>query len=198
VTAPDGAVDADESGIPAAWFPHSVKPDAASFEFVDAVPAYLKAHRTAEGSRYLDAKAATEKAAERQPQCGEHRAEVEARRAAVKQAYAERWAEWKKAAEQRRAEWKQARAERRAAMKAAGAERRAEWKARHQADRWNAGSDGERQVRQWHGDGERGVGERGVGERGDRGHHAGFRGNPGGDFERHAHHGDGHGGHGHR
>ena len=174
VKAPDGDVDAGESGIPATWFPHSVKPDAASFDFVNAVPAYLKAHRTAEGARYLDAKAATEKAAERRPQWGEHRAEVEARRAAVKQAYAERWAEWKKAAEQRRAEWKQARAERRAAMKEAAAERRAEWKAAHRraaADHraeWRDRSDGEQRARAWHRDGERG-------DRGDRGEFRGHR-----------------------
>jgi hypothetical protein len=164
---PDGEVEPAEAGLPAWLYPHSPRPDAATFDISSTLPALLAA-RTDDGMRYLDAaqirqlrEAAAVRAEALAARVAAARAEALAARAAAQNAAAD-------GAAQLAAARADAYAARRAAARDAArdaaadrAERRARWQARWEADRdrdrsgWNR-SRGDRDDR---GDRNRGGGE---------------------------------------
>jgi hypothetical protein len=111
---PDGETDLTKAGLPAGWLPQNVRPDAATFALVSALPAQLRAWKTEHGMRYLDKAADVEKTDPATAAGPEHaaavRAAVEQRAAklkAAREAAAERRADRRERAEAERAEWKQ-------------------------------------------------------------------------------------------
>jgi hypothetical protein len=166
--APDGAVDAAESGLPAGLFPHNVRRDFATFDVASSIPAYLRAEKSENGMRYLDAAAI------------QQLREAQERAAAAKAAVLE-------AARQRAAADRAAVADASAERRAAAQERRDAWLARGAAQ---AG-------REDRSDRYRDRDDRGRGERGDRGDRGRGEGHGRGEGRSHGEgHGHGHG-HGH-
>jgi hypothetical protein len=176
LTAPDGEVDAAGSGIPLGLFPHNVREDLAKFDLASSIPAYLRAAKTPNGMRYLDAAALRQFQQAAEERAAAIAAKLQAARAAAQTAAAQ------DAAQQSAVD--QNAAERRAAALAAARQRYEAWKAREAAEAQAA--DGQRSGRDGRGHGERDGRGDGWGHRGD-----GHRGHD------HGHgHGDGHGDHG--
>jgi hypothetical protein len=110
---PDGATDADDVKLPEGWLPRNVRPDAATFDLASTLPANLKAAKSGHGMRYIEAIAAKHAdkapAADTADSSAPTAAEIAAKKAAVREAMAQRAAAWKAAraaAEDRHAAWK--------------------------------------------------------------------------------------------